>query len=292
MRRARHGFTLVELLVVIAVIGVLVALLLPAVQTAREAARRMQCTNHLKQIALAVHNYELTYQAYPPAAINWSTSGHPNHNGLVFLLPYLEQGSLQDTYRMDVAWNHASNKAAIETELSVVRCPSTPRIAKYTSDYFACTQFFENGPAQKACKTKGIHPGSWEGFLQQQTKAQYRDTIAHSDIRDGHSNTWLYFEDAGRPGKFNASKKQIAPPDLASMNGRWADARGYFNVHNFCGSLQMMNCGNQDEIFSFHVGGCNFAFGDGSVRFENEAMSPQLFVALFTRAGGDIVNRQ
>jgi prepilin-type N-terminal cleavage/methylation domain-containing protein len=290
MQRRRRAFTLVELLVVIAVIGVLVALLLPAVQSARESARRMQCSNHLKQIALAIHNYEGMHQAYPPAAINWSTSGYPNHNGLAFLLPFLEQASVKNSYNMNVAWNHPTNKAAIDVELPFMRCPSAPRVAKYTADYFACTQFFEDGNAQVACKAKGIKPLSWEGFLQQQTKAQYRDTIAHTDIRDGHSNTWLYFEDAGRPAKFDAAKRQVGAVDPLSMNGRWADAQGYFNVHDYCKSLQMMNCGNQDEIFSFHVGGCNFAVGDGSVRFEPEQIAPQLFVAKFTRAGGETVS--
>jgi prepilin-type N-terminal cleavage/methylation domain-containing protein/prepilin-type processing-associated H-X9-DG protein len=288
----RAAFTLVELLVVIAIIGVLVALLLPAVQSAREAARRMQCTNHLKQIALAIHNYEGAFAAYPPAAVNWSTSGYPNHGNFPYLLPYLEQGNLRDRYDLNFAWNHPSNKAAIETELAVAKCPSAPRLAKYTSDYFSCTQFFAGGDAQKACQARGIKPGSWEGFLQQQTKAQYKDTITHADIRDGHSNTWLYFEDAGRPGRFNAYKQPMTGLGPGSLDGHWASADGYFDVHDYCFTLRMINCSNNNEIFSFHSGGCNFAFGDGSVRFENEEMAPQLFVALFTRAGGDVVSRQ
>ena len=252
----------------------------------------MQCTSHLRQIALAIHNYEGVYQAFPPAAVNHSTSGYPNHSCIAYLLPYFEQSNLRSMYRMDIAWSHADNKAALQTELALVRCPSSPHVVKRTADYFSCTQFFEDGAAQKACKAKGINPQSWEGFLQQQTKAQYRDTITHASIRDGLSNTWLYFEDCGRPAKYDSGKKVLGVTDLMSLNGHWADPQGYFNVHNYCGSLQMMNCGNQDEIFSFHNGGCNFAFGDGSVRFESEQISPQVFVALFTRAGGDIVNRQ
>ena len=288
--RLRTAFTLVELLVVIAIIGVLVALLLPAVQAAREAARRMQCSNHLKQIALGIHLYENAYQAYPPAAVNWSTPGHPNHSGIAFILPYLEQANLQNAYHQEVAWSHATNKAAIETTLSILRCPSAPHPAPHTADYFSATQFASSGIARKACLERGIQPQSWEGFLQQQTKSDYKDTITKASIRDGLSNTWLYFEDAGRPIHYNQRKQRIGAASN-SKDGHWADPEGYFNVHNYCGDLQMINCSNQNEIFSFHHGGALFALGDGSIRFESEQIAPQVFVALFTRAGGDIAQR-
>jgi prepilin-type N-terminal cleavage/methylation domain-containing protein/prepilin-type processing-associated H-X9-DG protein len=291
MHRHRSGFTLVELLVVIAIIGILVALLLPAVQAAREAARRMQCTNNMKQIALAIHNYEGVYQAFPPAAVNWSTSGYPNHSCFAFLLPYVEQANVQSIYRMEVAWNHASNRPAVEANLPFLLCPSAPHPVKFTSDYFPCTQFFNGGDAMRACQSRGIRPQNWEGFLQQQTAVMYKDTITHADIRDGLSNTWLFFEDGGRPARYDGRKRRIGALNPNSLDGHWADARGYFNIHNYCGGLEMINCNNGDEIFSFHDGGAMFAFGDGSVRFESQQMDPRLFVALFTRAGGDVVSR-
>ncbi len=106
---ARLGFTLVELLVVIAIIGILIALLLPAVQAAREAARRSQCTNNMKQLGLALHNYHDTHQVFPPGGLEYGcSSAGPNYeqpgklvknlNGLVLLLPYLEQMPLYDKY--------------------------------------------------------------------------------------------------------------------------------------------------------------------------------------------------
>ena len=289
------GFTLVELLVVIAIIGVLVALLLPAVQAAREAARRLQCTSNLKQIALAIHNYENAFQAYPPAGVAWSTANYPNHSIVAFLLPYVEQQSVRDLYKMNVAWNHANNKAAIDVELPLMRCPTAPRSTKYGADYYPCTDFYDDGPAMKACLAANIRPGNWEGMLIPQTKTQYKATITPADVRDGLSNTFLYFENSGRPYAYDERKKPVyangAHKQYVYDTGRWADAEGYFNVHDYCGKLQMINCGNESEIFSFHSGGCFFAMGDGSVRFESESIAPEVFVALFTRSGGDVVRR-
>jgi prepilin-type N-terminal cleavage/methylation domain-containing protein/prepilin-type processing-associated H-X9-DG protein len=130
MHLRRPGFTLVELLVVIAVIGVLVALLLPAVQAAREAARRMSCQNNLKQIALATHNYESAIGSYPPSFCiqpgtvltgnngSWSAQGR--------ILPYIEQGNAYDQVRLDVAWDAPANRATgVPTmRVPVYRCPS------------------------------------------------------------------------------------------------------------------------------------------------------------------------
>ncbi len=169
-------------------------------------------------------------------------------------------------------------------------------MTKFGADYFPCTDFYNNGPAMKACLAAGIRPGSWEGMLIPQTKAQYKATITHADVRDGLSNTFLYFEDAGRPFFYDHQKKPVRDNrgNHSRSNydtGRWADAAGYFNVHDICGKLQMMNCGNGDEVFSFHAGGCNFAMGDGSVRFESDSIAGEVFVALFTRSGGDVVRR-
>ncbi len=102
---ARRGFTLVELLVVIAIIGVLVALLLPAVQAAREAARRIQCTNNMKQLGLAVLNYESAKKELPPAY-----TVKPKHNYVAFILPYIEQGPLAGQYNLKKDWNDAGNR--------------------------------------------------------------------------------------------------------------------------------------------------------------------------------------
>src|SRR5688572_3687963 len=129
----RSAFTLVELLVVIAIIGILIALLLPAVQAARESARRAQCVNNLKQIALAVHNYESSYKYLPPAVINnpgappkpgledylnQTTNTYTNHGILSILLPYMEQGQVLEIangYNFRLNWNDAANQPASAT---------------------------------------------------------------------------------------------------------------------------------------------------------------------------------
>lgn len=135
----RQAFTLVELLVVIAIIGILVGLLLPAVQAAREAARRMSCQNNMKQIGLALHNFESTYKFFPPARVD-ATVGFPvvemgvpapatgtiAHGPGVFLLPYMEQSQVYNIYDLKQSWNSAANAPAIRTQIPSFICPSSP----------------------------------------------------------------------------------------------------------------------------------------------------------------------
>ncbi len=123
----RRGFTLVELLVVIAIIGVLVALLLPAVQAAREAARRAQCTNHLKQWGLAIQNYHGTYETLPPGQLSYfdKYGARMRHGYPPFLWPYIEQQTLYEQYDWSVPyWNQAINEPLIVVQLPVYFCPS------------------------------------------------------------------------------------------------------------------------------------------------------------------------
>lgn len=112
------AFTLVELLVVIAIIGVMVGLLLPAVQSAREAARRMQCSNHLKQMGLALHNYESVYKKFPPGRTSHGISVH------AAILPFLEQAAAAELVDPTVGWNHANNVAATQAYIPSFNCPS------------------------------------------------------------------------------------------------------------------------------------------------------------------------
>ncbi len=290
MNRLRFAFTLTELLVVLAIIGILLAILLPAVQTAREAARRMECGNHLKQIGLAVFNYESANRLLP-----LPRSRRPDHNIVAFLLPYLEQQSIYDQYNFRVDWDSPLNRTAREVELSVVRCPSAPgdrtcRSRKYyVSDYAACT-FFIDSADRRALVASGqlTMRREWNGML-------LRDYLGHSrtaDVTDGLSNTFLFFEDGGRPLKYEENRSRgdadVSPQEPIS-GAEWADAEAEFWIHSTCNTSQMFNCRNNNEVYSFHPDGANFLYGDGSVHFHSDQIEPETYVSLFTRAAGEPV---
>ncbi|MBA2113463.1 DUF1559 domain-containing protein [Bremerella alba] len=124
----RYGFTLVELLVVIAIIGMLIALLLPAVQQAREAARRSACRNNLKQLGLAIHNYESTFKQFPPGAVRISFEQGSSYRMpfVAQILPFIEQGNVYDLLNFKQSWHHSSNADAKNSPLPVYLCPSDP----------------------------------------------------------------------------------------------------------------------------------------------------------------------
>ena len=305
-RRKRNGFTLVELLVVITIIAVLVGLLIPAVQMAREAARLGECKNNMKQLAIAVHSHVSIKGHYPPATSVQS----PKHNVINYILPYVEQGNVYDQLNLDEDWNSAANLPATQINLSLLTCPTAPRGRNYTSDYLAITHIdkgsqtddpdsygnpaFSNLVGSKVTDRGAQNPSNgaskWEGILQSRLRIkggvlrEYRITSAH--VRDGTSNTFLFFEDSGRPQIYSQDGKQESGTVLFDAD-KWASHTNYAVIDRFCNNGQLMNCKNYDEVYSFHNGGCSFAHADGSVHFHTENMDPEVFTSLFTRDAGD-----
>ena len=272
----QNGFTLVELLVVIAIIGVLIGLLLPAVQAARASARQLQCSNNLKQIGLAIINYESLNRYYPAS---YTTS--PKHNCLTFILPYMDLQNVYDRFDLRYDWNKNVNVEAYKVNIPAFRCPFTNQFEDYNSDYTADV-LIESSAYSPLLKSGAITQRVlWEGML-----PRGGVFVKSSQITDGLSNTFMYFEDAGRPFIYKEKKYQNKK---SATGSKWADHESCFSTHNVCNGTDMINCNNDNEIYSFHSNGCNFLFGDGSVHFIVQNINPETFISLFTSNGGEVI---
>ena len=308
----RPAFTLVELLVVIAIIGVLVALLLPAVQAAREAARRSQCQNNMKQVGLAFHNFESTYNRLPLAYTNSSLPGR--NNWAPFVLPYLEQKNLIDGYDLAADWWVNPNRPLVMLRLPVLQCPSTPNPERI-QDKPEATPPNKTGACGDYFTPAGVHPdinlvlpnsdqidaaSDLRGVICWYSPTNTENSLAA--ILDGTSNSILLGECAGREdvwrGRMRTSVDFTSSPRVRARGGAWATTDNAYEIGQrkawdaafgpIPGRLGINNSNEWGHCFySFHPGGANFALADGSVRFYSQSMNLRTLANLVTRAGGE-----
>lgn len=291
-RRAIRGFTLIELLLVITIIAILIALLLPAVQQAREAARRVQCKNNLVQLAIGMHNYQMSFQCLPPGCVNPTGPISAVEEGyhmswVVQLLCTMDQRSLFERVDFSQGAYAEENSVVRAIELPTLRCPSdyySPAPGSFRSSYVACT-----GSERSPVDVNG------NGLFYLNSSVRYRQ------IRDGASNTIMLGE-----RRF----QDFPSVDLGWMSGTAATLRhasGGINTMGMTpsprstyGTFETMGePAEQEEEFlpphldtgsfsSVHVGGSQFVLADGSVRFISENVAPSVLDNLADREDGEM----
>lgn len=211
----RRGFTLIELLVVIAIIAVLIALLLPAVQAAREAARRIQCTNNLKQIMLSVHNYTDVNGGLPPTGnagtVNSRTANANDFSMIARLLPYMEQQSLYATLNVSVGYNLEHNGTAAATKVATFLCPSDgTTVARGLSNYPG-HDFGDCNYGNNIGTLHTLYGGMFDGptYMTGKNGAGYGGTVTLAAVTDGTSNTAMFSEWLKGPFSVKAGKQMV-----------------------------------------------------------------------------------
>jgi prepilin-type N-terminal cleavage/methylation domain-containing protein/prepilin-type processing-associated H-X9-DG protein len=329
-RRAAQGFTLVELLVVIAIIGVLVALLLPAVQAAREAARRSQCTNNLKQFGLAVANQVSAKRDTLPSGLTQDQSPYRGVTFFVYLLPYMEQQAVFARWNFtNLALNSNSDTAPTATQIPTLLCPSdepTERVVNFSTmpsgnhglaypGYYAVTSYSGNGGTRSYYNYDTVDDGVFyttgpAGICYSRTPPQpcekMTDPVKLQQITDGTSNTILGGEKYNVDPIFDALPSANRSGLLLYQWSLWGWTGGFKGTGHVMRSSSVPinfdagDCitggpyGCQDQRLnaygSGHPGGATFVFCDGSARYMSESTSSITLASLTTRAGDEVIN--
>ncbi|QDT53647.1 Type II secretion system protein G precursor [Caulifigura coniformis] len=299
--RLQRGFTLIELLVVIAIIAILIALLLPAVQQAREAARRTQCKNNLKQIGLALHNYESTYSVFPNV-----NAAHNPISGTTFfasILPMLEQGNTYSRYDFNKGNSDPVNREAVGQQIAAYLCPSGSMRRPVPS----CSGDSGRAPGMyAACVGSIAYDMYWQSMGNPRPPLNgaiiYSDAVggktAIRDFTDGTSNTIMIGETA-----YNLPSYKFLPSDaLCPGQSRysftyWSNpyptSTGISTQYGFNlkDNGQPGNGYTSSWVGTFrseHTGTVNFALSDGSVRGISDNISSVVLTSLATRSGGEV----
>jgi prepilin-type N-terminal cleavage/methylation domain-containing protein/prepilin-type processing-associated H-X9-DG protein len=326
--RRDRGFTLIELLVVIAIIAVLIALLLPAVQSAREAARRIQCTNNLKQMGLAMQNHHDTKGTFTYGA--WSS---PAQSWTFFILPFLEQTAMANALNMSANYQDAKNATVVGAVLNSFLCPSDPNGSlmvqttaptppRKKGNYmvnWGNAEYEQNigvgtnpttitGPPTASIPAAVANVVAIRGPFRVNNPTNAPNAFAIRDILDGTSNTMMFSEVKIGPNPPNSTTKSDIRGDIwgegknaymytaaTTPNSTVTDQLdGTSACPNPAGPPPCLAAsGSQSEFNaarSYHPGGVNVTFCDGSVKFVKDSVSLGTWRALSTKDGGEIVS--
>ncbi|WP_437187972.1 DUF1559 domain-containing protein [Planctomicrobium sp. SH668] len=311
LSKRRSGFTLIELLVVIAIIAVLIALLLPAVQQAREAARRTQCKNNLKQIALSFHNFEASY-GYVIGALTEKYDGvNATNNWGAFLLPYIDNNPLSEMYNYKISWNKIENRDAVGYQLPFHQCPSDPE-GSSVNVQFPTKSAAVKWPAAVSDYSIPSNTSTTLWLSRGETAPSVREAFfkgtaprKFASITDGLSNTIMIFECSGRPAVYQSNNKvpnsglvDSATSGYISLCG-WAEGNASaVGSYTFDGTADgtaankgtcAINCNNKYSIYSHHVGMAHCALGDGSARGVSQNIDLGVLASLLTAMSGEVV---
>jgi prepilin-type processing-associated H-X9-DG protein/prepilin-type N-terminal cleavage/methylation domain-containing protein len=308
MKPRRRGFSLLDLIVVIAIIAILIALLLPAVQATRAAARRAQCQNNLKQLGLAMHNYYDSFAVLPPGHVsppgdklNRYMSAH------TMILPFMEEAAAYDRTNFHLSPIHAANKTARAVSLKSYLCPADPAPP---TEFGGTNYAFVAGSKPSIAWDGKDSKNQPNGLFYQISKTRFQQ------VPDGLSNTMMAMEiTRGQDQVFNAQRAYAvkAPPLPATLepsaergDKRAFDRGGSWMVGGFLQTLITVTLpintqdndlsyglleGGLSSSRSFHPGGVNVLFGDGSVRFVSNSIDARALEGMATRNGAEVINQ-
>jgi len=318
MRRGRAAFTLVELLVVISIIGILIALLLPAVQAARESARRITCANNMRQLGLAHHNFLSGFRTFPPGQMTPAGAAH-KYSFMVYLLPYLEQKTTLVQFNLSQDVHSSVNQLGGETVIPSLLCPSVSNV-QTTRDpdknlirinppdlqgvpltnggSMACTDYNGvKGPAYQANQVRNpagffypINDGALNEIVGSAVEAQ---RITVQMITDGCSATLLMGETSGRGASIDSGNSW-------HDRGAWAEGAGLIAINesiNYMDQSDLLTGGISTneyvpggrQLFSPHIGGANVLLCDASVHFLMDTVEVRVLEALASRDGSESI---
>lgn len=323
MKTSRSGLTVIEILVVIGIIGILLAILIPAVHSARESARRVTCQNNLRQLGLAVQNHEAAHRALPNLYFGTflkqprtALDEFHFHSWRTAILPQLEQTALYKRIDLSLPSTVAANQANLNTSIPIFVCPSTSNqnaivrdVLEYNngamptknvgtaarSDYEVIAGVNYKPAVRGSGDLSGVKFGPW-GETQYDANRKpisYRSG-RFAKVTDGLSNTILIGERAGRPDWYRRGKS-VDPYPYSNPSAGMDYHQAAWGISTHIWWLvfdhdQAINDTNATGIFSFHSSGANVGLADGSVRFLSETIDQTTLNALVTRSAGDIAS--